>query len=74
LSYEEIEHYLTSKFFYIKKESLWRWKLNARNVMVNEYNEEYQKEYMIHIQHALEDKYEIVRKKARWALEKLELL
>jgi hypothetical protein len=38
--------------------------------MVNEY----QKEYMIHIQHALEDRYEIVQEKARWALKKLGLL
>jgi hypothetical protein len=42
--------------------------------MVNEYIEEYKKEYIAHIQHALEDKYEIVREKARWALKKLELL
>jgi epoxyqueuosine reductase len=70
LSYEEIENYLTPKFFYIKKESLWRWKLNAINVMVNEYKEE----YMVHIQHALEDKYKIVQEMARWALKKLELL
>jgi epoxyqueuosine reductase len=70
LSYEEIDNYLTSKFFYIKKESLWRWKLNAINVMVNEYK----KEYMVDIQYALEDKYEIVQEKARWALKKLGLL
>jgi epoxyqueuosine reductase len=69
LSYEEIETYLTPKFFYIKKESLWRWKVNAINVMVNEYNEE----YMIHIQHALEDKYEILQETASWALKKLGL-
>ncbi|MDR3218427.1 MAG: hypothetical protein LBU22_05510 [Dysgonamonadaceae bacterium] len=70
LSYEEIENYLTPKFFYIKKESLWRWKLNAINMMVNEYKEE----YMAPIQHALEDKYEIVREMARRALEKISML
>jgi epoxyqueuosine reductase len=66
LSYEEIENYLTPKFFYIKKESLWRWKLNAINVMVNEHKEE----YMIHIQHALADKNKIVQEMAKWALKK----
>jgi epoxyqueuosine reductase len=70
LSYEEIENYLTPKFFYIKMESLWRWKLNAINVMVNEYKEE----YIVHIQHALEDKYKIVQEMARWALKKLGVL
>jgi epoxyqueuosine reductase len=70
LSYEEIENYLMPKFFYIKKESLWRWKVNAINVMVNEYKED----YLVHIQHALEDKYKIVQDMAKWALKKLGLL
>jgi hypothetical protein len=38
--------------------------------MVNEYKEE----YMVHIQHAMEDKYKIVQDMAKWALKKLELL
>jgi epoxyqueuosine reductase len=66
-SYEEIEKNLTARLFYIKKENLWRWKLNAINAMVNNYKEGYD----IHIRHSLEDKYEIVRKKAQWALEKI---
>jgi epoxyqueuosine reductase len=70
LSYEEIEKYLMPKFFYIKKESLWKWKLNAINVMVNEYKEE----YMGPIQHALDDKYEVVQETARRALKTLGLL
>jgi epoxyqueuosine reductase len=70
MSYEEIEKYLMPKFFYIKKESLWKWKLNAINVMVNEYKEEYAGP----IQHALEDKYEVVQETARRALEKLALV
>jgi epoxyqueuosine reductase len=55
------------KLFYIKKENLWRWKLNAINAMVNNYKEGYD----IPIRHSLEDKYEIVREKAQWALEKI---
>jgi epoxyqueuosine reductase len=66
LSYEEIENHLSRKFFYIKKENLWRWKLNAINAMANNYKESYE----IHFKNALGDKYEIVREKAQWALEK----
>jgi epoxyqueuosine reductase len=65
-SYEDIAKNLADTFFYIKKESLWRWKLNAINALVNGYkagDDEY-------FRRALDDKYEIVRKKAQWALEK----
>jgi epoxyqueuosine reductase len=65
--YEEIEHNLMTKFFYIKKESLWRWKLNAINALVNTY----QAGDDLHIRHSLDDTCEIVRKKAQWALEKI---
>ncbi|MDR1247956.1 MAG: epoxyqueuosine reductase [Treponema sp.] len=67
LSYEEIENNLAPKFFYIKKENLWRWKLNAINAMVNNYQDDYETP----IKNALEDNYKIVREKAQWALEKL---
>jgi epoxyqueuosine reductase len=66
-SYEDIEKKLTARFFYIKNENLWRWKLNAINAMVNNYKEGYD----THIRNSLKDKYEIVRKKAQWALEKI---
>ncbi|GHV76885.1 Fe-S oxidoreductase [Spirochaetia bacterium] len=67
LNYEEIEKQLSQKFFYIKKESLWRWKTNAINAMVNDYREDYGN----HIRNALEDEFEMVREKAQWALQKL---
>jgi epoxyqueuosine reductase len=67
LSYEKIENNLAEKFFYIKKENLWRWKLNAINALVNNFKEGYE----IHLKNALDDKYEIVREKAQWALEKI---
>ncbi|MDR3325567.1 MAG: epoxyqueuosine reductase [Spirochaetaceae bacterium] len=65
LSYDDIEKHITPKFFYIKKESLWRWKLNAINAMVNDYKEEYLED----IQYALKDEYEVVREAARRALD-----
>jgi epoxyqueuosine reductase len=67
ITYEDIEKNLSSKFFYIKKENLWRWKLNAINARVNNYKDG----YGIYIKNALDDKYEIVREKAQWALEKI---
>jgi epoxyqueuosine reductase len=69
-SYEDIEKNLMAKFFYIKKDNLWRWKLNAINAIVNSYKADYD----IYIRYLLEDKYEIVRKKAQWALEKLKII
>jgi epoxyqueuosine reductase len=67
ISYEEIEKNLAPKFFYIKKENIGRWKLNAINAMVNNYKDGYE----IHIKNALDDKYKIVREMAQWALAKL---
>jgi epoxyqueuosine reductase len=67
LNYDEIEKNLSTKFFYIKKENLWRWKLNAINAMINNYKVD----YYVYIQHSLNDKNEIVREKAQWALEKI---
>jgi epoxyqueuosine reductase len=67
LSYAEIEDHLAAKFFYIKKESLWRWKLNAINALVNDYTDGGE----ALIKNALNDEYEIVREKAKWALGKI---
>jgi epoxyqueuosine reductase len=69
MNYSEIEKHLVQKFFYIKKESLWRWKMNAINAMIND--NDYKEEYGKYIRNALEDEYEIVREKAQWALNKL---
>jgi epoxyqueuosine reductase len=66
-SYEELASNLAEKFFYIKKENLWRWKLNAINALVNNCRAE----DAALVRNSLEDKYEIVRKKAQWALEKM---
>jgi epoxyqueuosine reductase len=67
MSYAEIERVLTPKFFYIKKESLWRWKLNAITVLANTGASAGIK----HIEKVRCDEHEIVREKAAWALKKL---
>ncbi|MDR1021162.1 MAG: hypothetical protein LBL73_10425 [Synergistaceae bacterium] len=66
MSYDEIGSILMPKFFYIKKESLWRWKLNAINVLANARAEG----WVAHVERALDDGHEIVRKKAARALTK----
>ncbi|GHS85005.1 Fe-S oxidoreductase [Synergistales bacterium] len=66
-TYEEIERVLSRKFFYINKESLWRWKLNAINAMVNDYRNV----FAPLIENALRDEYPIVRERAKRALEKI---
>jgi epoxyqueuosine reductase len=67
MSYAEIERVLMPKFFYIKKESLWRWKLNAITVLANAGAAS----GIGHIERMLRDEHEIVREKAAWALDKL---
>jgi epoxyqueuosine reductase len=65
MDYEEIRQLLSAKFFYIREESLWRWKLNAINGMVNAFQEA----YLPYLYRAREDRFEIVREKAQWALD-----
>jgi epoxyqueuosine reductase len=67
MSYAEIERVLTPKFFYIKKEALWRWKLNAITVLANAGAPA----GIEHIKRALRDEHEIVREKAACALGRL---
>jgi epoxyqueuosine reductase len=67
MSYAEAERVLMPKFFYIKKESLWRWKLNAITVLANAGSPA----GIEHIEKALCDEHEIVCEKAAWALKKL---
>jgi epoxyqueuosine reductase len=69
MSYAEIERLLMPKFFYIKKESLWRWKLDALNALANDGA----LDKSAYIEEMLRDEHEIVREKAAWALEKIKL-
>jgi epoxyqueuosine reductase len=65
---QEIEEHLSQKFFYIPKDQLYHWKLNALNVLVNRHSVS----AIISIQKLLNDPVAEVRVKAAWALEKLQ--
>ena len=67
LSYEDINEIIRPKFFYIKSESLWRWRINAINVLVNTGSGESRRI----LRDLLKDPFEIVRRRARSALESL---
>jgi epoxyqueuosine reductase len=69
MSYAEIERLLMPKFFYIKKESLWRWKLDALNALANDGAPG----KIAYIEKMLRDEHEIVREKAAWALREIKL-
>ncbi|HVN95218.1 MAG TPA: 4Fe-4S double cluster binding domain-containing protein [Syntrophorhabdaceae bacterium] len=60
-SYEEIRRTLAPKFWYIREEHLWKWKLNALTVMMNGYEEKYHSPIKL----GLEDTDERVRAFAR---------
>ena len=42
MSYDEIGRILGPKYWYIKAENLWKWKLNALTVMMNGYSDKYE--------------------------------
>jgi epoxyqueuosine reductase len=67
MSYEELNEIIRPKFFYINSESLWRWRLNAINVLVNTGSVEAPRV----LRSLLDDPYDIVRRRARSALEGL---
>jgi epoxyqueuosine reductase len=58
MSYDEIGRTLAPKYWYIKPENFWKWKLNALNVMMNGYREKYEAPIKL----GLEDPNENVRK------------
>jgi epoxyqueuosine reductase len=69
MDYTFLEQVMHTKFWYIKKEDVWKWKTNAINAMVNNYKEQYKKS----IYAACNDKIPKVREMAEWAIEKLSL-
>ncbi|GHV17549.1 Fe-S oxidoreductase [Spirochaetia bacterium] len=72
MSYDEIAERLSPKFFYIQKESLWRWKVNAINALASGHKARHSDTADIAlIKNALDDEQEFVRAMARRALEKL---
>ncbi len=67
MTYEEIGRTLGPKYWYIRPENFWKWKLNALTVMTNGYTEQYK----VPIRLGLEDQNETVRDFSRKACEKL---
>ena len=67
LPLSEIKRLVSPKLFYIKDESLYKWKVNAINVIVNTKR----RDLAGALSRAAEDPHPEVRKKALWALEKL---
>ena len=69
MDYIFLEQVIQPKFWYIKKEDVWKWKTNAINAMVNDYKGEYQES----IYAACNDSNAKVREMAQWAIKKLNL-
>jgi epoxyqueuosine reductase len=69
MSYDEIGRTLAPKYWYIKPENLWKWKLNALTVMLNGYREKYEAPIKL----GLEDPDEKVREFSRSVCSKLRI-
>lgn len=69
MDYDFLAQVLQSKFFYITKEDIWKWKVNAINAMVNEYKEQYRES----IYDACNDSQAKVKEMAQWAIKNLNL-
>jgi epoxyqueuosine reductase len=69
MDYSFLEEVMQSKFWYIPKDDVWKWKVNAINVMVNDYKEQYRE----HILYACNDSNSKVKEMAEWAIKKLNL-
>ena len=63
----ELKNVLLSKFWFIRPESFWLWKVNVLGAMANNYKEEYMK----YLCEAQRDKNEKVREMANWVLAQL---
>ena len=69
MDYEFLESVMQPKFWYIPKEDVWKWKVDAINAMVNNYKEQYKES----IYEACKDSHEKVREMAEWAINKLDI-
>lgn len=69
MDYSFLEEVIQSKFWYIEKADVWKWKVNVINVMVNDYKAQYRE----HILYACNDSNSKVREMAEWATKKLNL-
>ncbi|MDY2736946.1 epoxyqueuosine reductase [Intestinibacter sp.] len=66
MDYEFLKDVMNPKFWYISKDDVWRWKTNALNAMLNNYEPKYNK----YIDMALHDENEKVREMASYVKEK----
>lgn len=69
MDYEFLENVMQPKFWYIPKEDVWKWKVNAINAIVNNYKEKYKNS----IYEACNDRHEKVREMANWAIQRLNI-
>ncbi|MNI64733.1 Epoxyqueuosine reductase [compost metagenome] len=69
MDYDFLENVLQKKFWYIPKDDVWKWKVNAINAMINNYKEEYKAS----IYEALEDSNQKVREMADFVIKKLSI-
>jgi epoxyqueuosine reductase len=69
MSYDEIGRTLAPKYWYIKPENLWKWKLSALTAMMNGYTEKYEAPIKL----GLEDPNENVREFSRRVCSKLRI-
>jgi epoxyqueuosine reductase len=67
MDYTYLENIMSSKFFYIAKDDVYKWKTNALNAMLNNYN----KNYLLYIKKACNDTNEKVHNMAEWVIEKI---
>jgi len=69
MDYSFLEEVMQTKFWYIPKDDVWKWKVNVINVMVNDYKDQYRE----HIIDACNDSNLKVKEMAEWAVKKLNL-
>ncbi|WP_297424035.1 epoxyqueuosine reductase [Clostridium sp.] len=67
MDYDFLQNVMQPKFWYIPKDDVWKWKVNAINAMVNNYKEKYKES----IHEACNDSHEKVREMAEWAIHQL---
>jgi epoxyqueuosine reductase len=64
LRYEQIAQILMPRYFYLHENDLWKWKVNALNVLANDWNQQYVDDVRV----SRSDSDERVRAKAEWVL------
>ncbi len=68
MDYQFLQESMQPKFWYIAKDNVWKWKVNALNCMLNTYRNIYSR----YIEIACNDENEHVREMAEWVKEKVQ--